>query len=289
MIQIKKLSPDKFPSALKEIPDPPKELYLRGELPDENENIFLTVVGSRKYSRYGRDACERLILGLRGYPIVIVSGLALGIDGIAHKSAMEAGLKTVAVPGSGLSPQVLYPRSHISLVEEILENGGALLSEFEPDFQATEWSFPQRNRIMAGLSKAVLIIEAEERSGTLITARMALDYNRDILAVPGEIFSPNALGTNRLIRQGATPITSSDELLRALGFEPDENKNFSSETLIDASENEQKLWEILSEPIPRDELVSLSGLSIQEFNTALTLLEIKGFISEELGEIRRNI
>lgn len=288
MIQIIKLHPDSFPSALREIADPPKELYLRGELPDENEHVFLTVVGSRKYSRYGREACEKLIAGLRGYPIVIISGLALGMDGIAHRAALDTGLKTIAVPGSGISPQIIHPRTHFNLSEEIVSSGGALLSEFEPNFHATLWSFAQRNRIMAGLSKAVLIIEAEDRSGTLITARLALEYNRDVLAVPGEIFSPNAAGTNRLIRQGATPITGSEELLRALGFEPDDAPMSGYDILSDATPDEKKLWEILSESMERNELMSESELSIQDFNTALSLLEIKGLITEELGEIRRN-
>lgn len=287
--QIRKLSPAEFPSALREINDPPKELWLRGKLPDENENIFLAIVGSRKYSRYGKEVCEKLIAGLRGYPIVIVSGLALGIDAIAHKAALDTGLITLAIPGSGLHPQSLYPRTNVSLGEEIIARGGALISEFEPEFRATEWSFPQRNRLMAGMSKAVLVIEAEEKSGTLITARLALDYNRDVLAVPGDIFSPNASGTNRLVKQGATPITSSDELLRALGFEPDDNVQNTDELLKNSTEGEQNLWELLREPIPRDELFTESGMSVQDFNTNISLLEIRGLITEELGEIRRNI
>lgn len=290
MTTIKKLSPTQFPPSLLEIPEPPETLYLRGELPDPEKFTYLSVVGSRKYSRYGKEACEKLVEGLRGYPIVIVSGLALGIDAIAHRAALDAGLSTVALPGSGLSPEVLYPRNHAALAEEIVRKGGALLSEFEPDFRATEWSFPQRNRLMAGLSKAVLIVEAEERSGTLITARLALDYNRDVLSVPGEIFSPNAQGTNRLIRQGATPITTSEELLRALGFEPEAGTDSRvAESLESASPAELKLWEFLSEPISRDELLEKSGQSAGSVNTTLSLLEIKGLITEEMGEIRRKI
>ena len=287
MIQIRKLSPSSFPSALREIADPPKNLWLRGELPDEKENIFLAVVGSRKYSRYGKDVCEKLISGLSGYPIVIVSGLALGIDAVAHRAAIDAGLKTLAVPGSGINPSVIHPRVNAMLAEEIISKGGALLSEFEPDFHATIWSFPQRNRIMAGLSKAVLVVEAEEKSGTLITARLALDYNRDVLAVPGDIFSPNASGTNRLIRQGATPITTSEELLSALGFNPEESGDNNLREPNDATDAEQKILKLLQEPVSREELFSESDMSIQEFNTTLSLLEIKGFIAEEMGEVRR--
>lgn len=288
MITIRKLSSSEFPSALEEIPDPPEELWLRGELPDEDENVFLSVVGSRKYSRYGKDVCEKIIFGLRGYPVVIVSGLALGIDSIAHRAAIDAGLKTLAIPGSGLDPAVIYPRANAALADEIVTRGGALLSEFEPRFRATEWSFPKRNRLMAGISKAVLVIEAEEKSGTLITARLALDYNRDVFAVPGDVFSPSSAGTNRLIREGAALISESGDVLRALGFEPSaEAGRENGDLLKDASAAERALWELISEPISKEELFRESGLAIQEFNTAISLLEINGLITEELGEIRR--
>jgi len=226
--EIKKLSKKEFPSQLFEIPEPPKEFFVRGEMPS-NDSVLLTIVGSRKYSSYGRDACETLIAGLVGYDIVIVSGLALGIDTIAHKAALGAGLKTIAVPGSGLDDKVLYPSTNRLLAKDIIEKGGALLSEFAPDFRATIWGFPQRNRIMAGLSQATLVIEAEEKSGTLITARLALDYNRDVLAVPGSILSQGSRGTNQLLRQGATPITSSEDLLGALGFETTEYTHHQKE------------------------------------------------------------
>ncbi|NCU28960.1 MAG: DNA-protecting protein DprA, partial [Candidatus Moranbacteria bacterium] len=183
MQDIIKLKPDEFPPQLLEIPQPPKNLYIRGKLPDP-DLTYLAIVGSRNYTSYGKDICEKLIKGLKGYPIVIVSGLALGIDSIAHKMALSVGLKTIAFPGSGLSDKAIYPKTNIFLAQEIIENDGCLISEFEPDFISTLYSFPQRNRLMAGMSKAVLIIEAEEKSGTLITARLALDYNKDVLAVP---------------------------------------------------------------------------------------------------------
>ncbi|MES3005459.1 MAG: DNA-processing protein DprA, partial [Patescibacteria group bacterium] len=132
---------------------------------------FLCVVGSRQYTSYGKELCISLIKSLAGRPVIIISGLALGIDGIAHQTALDVGLPTIAVPGSGLHPNVLYPRSHLHLAEKIIEKGGLLASEYEPQIRASPWSFPMRNRIMAGLSHAVLIIEAEENSGTLVTAR----------------------------------------------------------------------------------------------------------------------
>ena len=195
-MKLSAISKNEFPAAfspLLEIPEPPEKLYYRGALPDD-DTVLLAVVGSRKYSHYGKEACEQVVKGLRGYDITIVSGLALGIDSIAHRSALDAGLKTIAVPGSGLDDDALYPREHLQLAREIVEKGGALVSEYEPDFKATTWSFPRRNRIMAGLSKAVLVVEAERPSGTLITARLALDYGRDVFAVPGSIFSETSRG-----------------------------------------------------------------------------------------------
>ncbi len=188
------LTPEYFPEKLKQIPDAPKKLYVEGVLPSEDTKI-LAVVGARKHTPYGKEACEKLIAGLAGYDICIVSGLALGIDAVAHKAALDAGLKTIAVPGSGLDRSVLYPITNKRLAEEILHAGGALLSEFEPKTIAAPWTFPQRNRIMAGLADAVLVVEAELQSGTLITSKYATEYNRDVLAVPGSIFSklPTAL------------------------------------------------------------------------------------------------
>lgn len=285
--EIRKLSHDQFPTLLKEISDPPKELYIRGVFPDEEENVFLTVVGSRKYTSYGKDACEKLISGLRGYPIVIVSGLALGVDAIAHKAALEAGLKTVAIPGSGLDPSILYPATNARLAEKILESGGALLSEFPPKERARPEYFPQRNRLMAGISKGVLLIEAEEKSGTLITARLASEYNRDVYVVPGSIFSPNSKGTNMLIRLGATPITSSEELLDALGFQPDQQPT-TNNLQLDLSDEEKEVLELLREPTPRDEIIRQLDKPISEANSLLSVMEIKGLIKEELGEVRKN-
>lgn len=244
-------------------------------------------MGSRKYTSYGKDICEKLIKGLKGYPIVIVSGLALGIDTIAHKTALEVGLVTISFPGSGLNDNVLYPRTNIKLAEEIIEKGGCLISEFEPDFISTVYSFPQRNRLMAGMSKAVLIIEAEEKSGSLITARMALDYNRDVLAVPGSAFSSNSEGTNRLIKQGAVPITKSEDILEALGFEIERIEIADKEKYADCSPEELKIIEMLREPMERDDLIRESGMDISKANALLSIMEIRDLIKEEFGEIRK--
>lgn len=282
-MEIRELPKEKFPKALFEIPEPPEKLWILGELPKDNL-IYLCVVGSRKFTNYGKEACEKIIEGLKGYPIVIVSGFAMGIDTIAHKKALQVGLKTLVFPGSGLSKEVIYPKTNANLIDEVVENGGCLLSEFDPDFKATYWSFPMRNRLMAGVSKAILIIEAEERSGTLITARLATEYNRDLLVVPGSIFSQNAKGVNKLLKQGATPVTSPEDVLLALGFEPEKEKQAS--LFLDVSPEEKRVLSMLREPHLRDELIRAMKMPIPGANAMLSIMEIKGLIKEEMGEIR---
>ena len=286
MEDVYKLKLEQFPKPLLEIPQPPKTLFIRGKLPNP-DMIYLAVVGSRKYTSYGKDICEKLIRGLAGYPIVIVSGLAMGIDSIAHRTALEVGLITMSFPGSGLDNSVLYPRSNIKLAQEIVDSGGCLISEFEPQAVSMLYSFPQRNRLMAGISKAVLIIEAEEKSGTLITARMAVDYNRDVLAVPGSAFSSNSNGTNSLIKQGATPVTKSEDILIALGFEIEKPAQTDKEKYADCSKEELKIIELLREPLERDDLIRESGMGIAKANALLSIMEIRDLIKEELGEIRK--
>lgn len=282
MSDISVLPKKDFPPLLNEIPDPPKKLYVRGTLPSTDLR-WLAVVGSRAMSSYGRQACEYLLGGLRGYPVVIVSGLAFGVDAAAHKAALEAGLPTVAVPGSGLDWNVLYPRANVSLAREIVKAGGALLSEFEPDMKAADYTFPQRNRIMAGLAQATLVIEAKERSGSLITARLVTDYNRELLVVPGSIFSAESRGTHQFLKLGATAVTTPEDILIALGI-PTEDK--SAPLLKDLSPNEIRVLEIIANPLPRDLLIETLQLPISDANILLTTMEIKGLILEELGVIR---
>lgn len=285
---IKELPFSEIPERLMEIPEPPKKLYIRGKMP-KGDAKFLCVVGSRKYTEYGKEACQKLIAGLREYDIVIVSGLALGIDGIAHKAALDTGLTTIAIPGSGLHPSVLYPSSNKQLADKIVESGGALISEFESMFRPTLYSFPQRNRIMAGISNAVLIVEAEIKSGTLITSRLATDYNREVMAVPGSVFSKNSEGPNMLIRLGATPVSSSAHILEVLGFKAEEDKTTKKLEMKNLSEDERKVVAIIKNPLGRDELIRKlvkSGMSVSNSSALLSIMEIKGLIEEKLGEIR---
>jgi DNA processing protein len=270
------------PTPLTEIPQPPKQLYVRGTLPDLDTYRYLAVVGAREFTSYGKQVCEALIRGLRGYPVCIVSGLALGIDGIAHKAALEAGLPTVAVPGSGLNDQVLYPASHRRLARDILDSGGALLSEFEPMYRARPESFPQRNRIMAGLSRATLVVEAAEKSGTLITARLSLDYNRDVLVVPGPVTSVTSAGPHMLLRTGAALVRNSEDILEALGIDA------ASTTLkhTELSESEARVCAILATgPLSRDELIRALNMPPTEANVLLSSMELKGIIYEVLGKV----
>src|SRR3989338_6144000 len=279
------LSPSEFPPLLRQIPDPPKKLYVRGTLPS-TDHAWLTVVGSRALTPYGIAVCKHLVEGLRGYPIVIVSGLAYGADAAAHRAALEVGLPTVAVPGSGLDWDVLYPRANVGLAREILKAGGALLSEEKPDMKATDYTFPKRNRIMAGLCRAVLIIEAKEQSGSLITARLTVEYNRELLVVPGSIFSEESRGTHQFLRLGATPITSPDDILVSLGIRKRDDAETLASLRADLSEDELRVIGILSTPLSRDELIEALALPITDANILLSTMEIKGLLVEELGVVR---
>lgn len=281
---LKILEKDKIPEALREIPQPPKKLYLWGNLPSE-DTVCLAVVGSRKATTYGKDVVRKLISGLKGYPIAIVSGLAVGIDALSHEAALDAGLFAIAFPGSGISDEALSYNPNIKLMKRIIDSGGCLISEFEPELKAAYYTFPMRNRLVAGISKAALIIEAQEKSGTLITARMALDYNKEVLAVPGPINSDYSKGTNRLIRQGATPITCSDDILEVLGFKVDRETK-QQNLFEDARPEEKSVLKLLVEPSSRDDLIRAMKLSTAEANALLSVMEIKGLIKEEMGEIR---
>jgi len=280
-MDIRKLSEDEIPERLREIPQPPKQLFVRGALPDKNLR-YLSVVGSRKYSSYGRDVCEKIVSELSGYPIVIISGLALGIDSLAHRAALSANLKTIAFPGSGVHDSVIYPRQHKKLAHEIIVAGGALISEHDPTFEAQIWSFPERNRLMVGISHAVLMIEAHEKSGTLITARLTSDYNRDLLTVPGSIFSQSSYGPHLFMRLGATPIRDARDVLEALGIE-EMNKKREPQNL---SDEERLVVSLLSIPKEKDILIRESKLPIQRIHTLLSAMELKGIIIERRGKIR---
>ncbi len=259
-----------------------------GELPGP-EYKFLCVIGSRRSTSYGKEACKHLIAGLAGRPIAIVSGLALGIDSIAHEAALSAGLKTVAFPGSGISPTVIYPYSHISLARRIAESGGAVVSPFKPDQIGTNWTFPFRNRLMAGISHATLVIEGGRGSGTLLTAGYATEFGRDILAVPGSIFSESSYGPHKLIADGAAAISSPEDILRALDFDigPRESVAFESIAELSLSPEEKRIIaELRLSPLSSSALIERTSLGAAQFSVLASQLELQGVIAEENGIYR---
>ncbi|MDO8566640.1 MAG: DNA-processing protein DprA [bacterium] len=283
-MEIRELTRGEWPAPLLEIPQPPERLWYRGTLPPVGTKL-LTVVGSRAMTRYGQEACEKLITGLAGYPISIVSGLALGVDTCAHKAALSAGLHTLVVPGSGLGDEVLYPRSNRGFAKEILKAGGGMLSEYSPDTASRVHFFPERNRLMVGLADAVLVIEAGAKSGTLITARLAGEYNRDLLCIPHRIGDPHAFGPHLFIRLGAALICDPLHILEALHIAPRETSVTSSPT--DLEDVELLVWNMLEEPRTRDEILRENTQGAGEVLTALVALELRGLVKEEFGAWRR--
>jgi len=287
MYKINILEPHSFPKNLLEIPEPPKELWYAGILPAPNLPL-LAVVGSRRYSDYGQAAVEYLLGGLAGYRVGIVSGLALGIDGLAHEAALKAGLYTLAVPGSGLDAKVLYPANHRSLADKIIASGGGLLSELSPETKAAKWTFPQRNRIMAGLCQAVLMIEAEEKSGTLITARLTADYNRELLVVPGNIFSSHSQGTHQFLKLGATPITTPQDIIDVFHLESNPTPVLGEQFSSELPPNISKVLSLLKEPLDKDTLIRKLELPTAEAAALLMEMELKGQISNTPLGYRRS-
>lgn len=274
-----------YPPLLREIPQPPESLNYRGTLPAADLKL-LSIVGSRKYTSYGKQVVDELVAGLRGCNVGIVSGLALGIDSLAHEAALKNELYTLAIPGGGLGDSVIYPARHKPLAHRILEAGGGLLSEFEPTFRATSWSFPQRNRLVAGISHATLLIEAAEKSGTLITARLATDYNRDLGVVPGSIFSGNSAGVHQFLKLGAAPITTAHDLLELLQIPRPATTANAQAIPDDLSQPERLILSLLTEPLHRDELARLSKLDIITLNQLLMQMELSGYINSEQNVYR---
>jgi len=267
-----------YPNLLKQIPDAPPLLFYKGVLP-KNELKYVTVVGTRTMSRYGYNALEEILAPLCQQGIGIISGLAFGIDAHAHKLALKNHAYTAGVLGSSVDK--ITPSRHDLLAQEIIESGGAIISESPPQTNAYDGSFPRRNRILAGFSSLSLIVEAAERSGALITAKYALDYNREIATIPGSIFSQTSKGCHNLIKQGAQVITSSDDLLKALDLEI-EQKQYKLP--INLSDTEIKVLKLLSpEPQPIDLLIPHFEGRSAELYQLLTQLELKNLIESVPG------
>jgi DNA processing protein len=272
-----------FPALLRHIPDPPQKMNYRGVLPPPDMKL-LTIVGSRNYTSYGKQCVDELVAGLRGYNVGIVSGLALGIDSIAHEAALKNDMYTLVIPGGGIDDSVIYPASHKNLAKRILEAGGCLISEFEPTFKAQMWSFPKRNRIQAGISHATLLIEAAEKSGTLITARLCVDFNRELLVVPGSIFSKQHAGVHQFLKLGATPVTCAKDILTELHI--DTSTEPKTIPLPNLSAEEVAVLKALHEPMNRDELMRTLDMPIEKATQLLMMMELGGLVVLDAGMYR---
>jgi DNA processing protein len=265
-----------FPDRLKEIYDVPPLLYIRGALAAEDE-WAIAIVGTRRATIYGRDVTERLVTDLAHNRITIVSGLAHGIDSVAHRTALKAGGRTIAIFACGLD--LVYPAENTKLAQAIIEQG-ALISEYPLETRPKADNFPRRNRIMSGLSLGVVVTEAGESSGALITANLALEQNREVFAIPGSILSPASRGTNRLIQDGAKLVRNVQDILEELNLTMIPQQ-LEMRELIPADETESLLLKHLrNEPIHIDEVCRRSQLPIATVSSTLAMMELKGMVRQ---------
>ena len=276
-IQTVSLGDADYPALLSEITDPPHTLFYRGTLPP-TEMPTLAVVGTRRMTTYGKMICEDLVMPLARQGVLIVSGLALGIDGVAHSTALTTNGITMAVLGSGIDRLCVYPSAHKQLSEKIITAGGSLISEYPPGFLPTQYSFPARNRIVAGLSLGTLVIEAPIKSGALITARCALDYNREVMAVPHAIISPTGAGPNNLIKFGAKMITEPNDILEALNLQTIKQIIPTNQPIGDNQTEEKILKHLSRESKNINQIILESQLNSSTISSTLILMEIKGSI-----------
>lgn len=275
---------ENYPRMLKEIYNPPAVLYYKGELSRINFDKTLAVVGSRRASTYAKDALKLVLSGLKNTDITIVSGLASGIDTTAHNLAIDNGLKTVGVIASGFD--YTYPASNKILYDEIEREHGVIFSEYYPTFEPLKYRFPQRNRIVSGLSFGTLVAEASLKSGALITANLTLEQGRDLMCIPGLITNPNTQGIYKLLKNGATLVTESDDILTTLGWEVQtQQQSLGLNSTLELTPEEQTVLSHLEvEEKSFDELQALSKMDIETLLTNLTLLEIKGIIKKVDGD-----
>lgn len=276
------LEDDKYPKLLKQISDPPAVLYYKGEIFDCNLDKTLAVVGSRKASYHAKEAIGKILGELAGTDICIVSGLAAGIDTSAHNHAMDNNLKTIGVIASGFD--FIYPTSNKPLYDRIEKGGGAIITEYYPTFQPLKFRFPQRNRIVSGMSYGTLVAEASLRSGALITANLCLEQGRELMCIPGLISNPNTEGIYKLLKNGASLVTQAQDILEALNWEIKPAEQLSL-NLSGLDETEMKIFDALEvEEKGADELMALTGISIDDLLINLTTMELKGIIKQVTGD-----
>jgi len=281
---------EEYPSLLHEIHAPPRILYVRGSL--EALTDAVAVVGTRKASRYGRNMTRRLSSDLAASGYAIISGLALGIDGAAHEGALEVEGTTVAVLGGGVDEATITPRRHVSLANRIIRSGGAVMSEYPPGTTPRAATFPQRNRIVSGMSRGVLVTEASARSGALITARCATQENRDVFALPGPVDQNGFRGCNQLIKEGAKLVETVDDITDELGgisFQTPEGQERSDRALPEMTETETAIYTALeTEPLPHDLIAERTNIDIAKVISSLSMLELKGVVQADGAVYRLN-
>ncbi|RJQ35974.1 DNA-protecting protein DprA [Candidatus Parcubacteria bacterium] len=266
---------DEFPHELRQLAHPPAALYIKGRITPGKPRI--AVIGTRKATPYGLEATRKIVRDLADIAdVAIVSGLARGIDGAAHRAALESSIETVGVLGGGLDRTSFYPAEHWDMAEQIIRKGGAVISEYPPASRPLKHHFRARNRLIAGLVRVVVVAEAPERSGTLITVNYALEQGRDVFAIPGTLFSAASAGNNRLIQEGAALLRSAEELVDALGISKRAAPPSSAGALTDATQ--RTILELLSEPQSVDELCRTTELPPAAVISCLSMLELKGYV-----------
>ncbi len=295
---------------LSEMPDRPKELYSEGndQLLFSKQHIYVCIVGPRKASAYGQDVVTYIIEHLRKMNVITVSGAAYGIDALVHTLSIEHSIPTIAIPGSGIDDEVFYPRAHLDLKHKIIENGGLIVNEFKPLVRASPWSFPVRNRLMAGMCHLTIVIEAEQSSGTLITAHLATDYGREVIAVPGSIYSPTSVGTHELINKGAAIFISLQTLTDTLtniasnlGIElwkesvdireesiSVEHSPLSTSFAPELGEKEKQILECVksfTDGVTKEYISELLCIKSMDVSIYVTILELHGLVKISLGKI----
>lgn len=268
---------DDYPELLREIPAAPPLIFVRGEF-EPIDRWAVAVVGTRRLSAYGRQVARDLVAGLVQNGITIVSGLARGIDGVAHRTALEEGGRTIAVMACGIDK--VYPPEHRDLAREIVNGRGVIVSDYPFGAEPESNHFPARNRLISGLSLGVLVIEAGEKSGALITSRFALEQNREVFAVPGNVNSPASVGTNRLIQQGAKLVVRVDDILEELNLKMVSDQAVAKSILPETAEEAALISQLSSQPIHVDELGRLTGMPSSLVSSTLTLMELKGMVQQ---------
>ena len=275
---------ERYPYLLRHIDNPPTGLFMLGDITSCNLERTLAVVGSRRASENAKKTLKGILEGFSNTDICIVSGMAEGIDTVAHRTALDNNVKTIAVIGGGFDK--LYPVSNVGMFNEIINGGGAVLTEYWPDVDAISWHFPVRNRIVSGLAKGVLVAEAAKKSGAMITGKLALEQGRELMCMPGLISNPNTEGVYSLLKSGAAMVTSTQDIMDALNWKfIKQNINKKQDENNNLSEDEQIIIDFLKkDSLTMDELIIKTNLNINDLMVILTKLELNGIISQTEGE-----